>query len=266
MLQANVLQQHAKGLVAPSLTCSKQSSSVPHDRRTVSETASELLFHAYPHKRGILTECLPGVAAPWARKTAQLSERLTAVDLALGGTAGGRLGRSIGLATSRNTLMRLIRRAPLPPNATPAALGVGDWALRKLTRCRSLTASTCCRAWPRHLSWRSPVMPGSCGTLSRPSGKMRGRKIARFSLTRRRPSGSCGHGRSSPGVAYGDATAGLGPLPPCLDASGRGEASVTCGGGTGSPVGPPLLNLPKPRDRPPVKLPLGHRSSRMRAR
>ena len=82
-------------------------------------------------KRRIFTECLPGVAAPWARKTARLSERLTAVGLALGGAAGARLGHGIGLAISRNTLLRLVRRAPLPPNATPAALGVDDWALRK---------------------------------------------------------------------------------------------------------------------------------------
>ena len=82
-------------------------------------------------KRRIFTERLPGVAAPWARKTARLSERLTAVGLALGSAAGARLGHGIGLAISRNTLLRLVRRAPLPPNATPAALGVDDWALRK---------------------------------------------------------------------------------------------------------------------------------------
>lgn len=82
-------------------------------------------------KRRIFTERLPGVAAPWARKTARLSERLTAMGLALGGAAGARLGHGTGLATSRNTLLRLVRRAPLPPNATPKALGVDDWALRK---------------------------------------------------------------------------------------------------------------------------------------
>ena len=82
-------------------------------------------------KRRIFTERLPGVAAPWARKTARLSERLTAIGLALGGAAGARLGGGMGLAASRNTLLRLVRRAPLPPDATPAALGVDDWALRK---------------------------------------------------------------------------------------------------------------------------------------
>ncbi len=83
------------------------------------------------YKRRIFTERLPGVAAPWARKTARLSERLTAVGLALGGTAGARLSGSMELATSPNTLLRLVRRTPVLPNATPAALGVDDWAMRK---------------------------------------------------------------------------------------------------------------------------------------
>lgn len=82
-------------------------------------------------KRRIFTERLPGVAAPWARKTARLSDRLTAMGLALGGAAGARLSRSMGLSTGRTTLLRLVRRAPMPPDATPAALGVDDWAMRK---------------------------------------------------------------------------------------------------------------------------------------
>src|SRR4051794_7755553 len=82
-------------------------------------------------ERRVFTERLPGIAAPWARKTARLTERLTAVGLALGGAAGARLGHKLGLAASRNTLLRLVRRTALPSVATPAALGVDDWALRK---------------------------------------------------------------------------------------------------------------------------------------
>jgi transposase len=82
-------------------------------------------------ERRIFAERLPDVAAPWARKTTRLTGRLTAVGLALGGAAGMRLGRKIGLACSRNTLLRLVRRAPLPDIVTPSALGVDDWALRK---------------------------------------------------------------------------------------------------------------------------------------
>ena len=81
--------------------------------------------------RRIFAERLPGVAAPLARKTTRLTERLTAVGLSLGGAAGARLGQRLGLEASRNTLLRLVRRAPLPTIATPSALGVDDWALRK---------------------------------------------------------------------------------------------------------------------------------------
>ncbi len=79
-------------------------------------------------ERRLSAERLPDVALPWARKTTRLAGRLTAVGLALGGAAGMRLGRKLGLNASRNTLLRLTRRAPLPDVATPSALGVNDWA------------------------------------------------------------------------------------------------------------------------------------------
>ena len=81
-------------------------------------------------KRRVFTERLPGVVAPWARRTTRLADRLTAVGLALGGSAGARLGRKFGLVACRNTLLNLIRQAPMPV-ITPSVLGVDDWALRK---------------------------------------------------------------------------------------------------------------------------------------
>ena len=82
-------------------------------------------------ERHIFAERLPDVAAPWARKTTRLAGRLTAVGLALGGAAGARLGCKLGLAASRNTLLRLVRQGPLPALPTPSVLGVDDWAVRK---------------------------------------------------------------------------------------------------------------------------------------
>ena len=81
--------------------------------------------------RRIFAERLPDLAAPWARRTTRLAGRLTAVGLALGGAAGTRLGCKIGLAASRNTLLRLVRWAALPAVVTPSILGVDDWAYRK---------------------------------------------------------------------------------------------------------------------------------------
>jgi transposase len=81
--------------------------------------------------RRVFTERLPGVVAPWARRTARLADRLTAVGRALGGAAGARLVRDFGLTASRNTLLHLVRQAPAPPVVTPSALGVDDWAMRR---------------------------------------------------------------------------------------------------------------------------------------
>jgi transposase len=81
--------------------------------------------------RRIFTERLPTIAAPWARRTLRLAQRLVALGVALGGKAGVRLGHQWALAVSRNTLLRLLRKLPLPALPTPRVLGVDDFALRK---------------------------------------------------------------------------------------------------------------------------------------
>jgi len=81
--------------------------------------------------RRIFTERLPTIAAPWARRTLRLAARLVALGVALGGRAGGCLGYAWDLAVSRHTLLRGLRRLPLPVLPTPRALGVDDFALRK---------------------------------------------------------------------------------------------------------------------------------------
>ena len=81
--------------------------------------------------RRIFTERLPTVAAPWARRTLRLVQRLVDLGVALGGKAGVRLGQRWDLAVSRNTLLRLLRRLPVPSSATPTVLGMDDVALRK---------------------------------------------------------------------------------------------------------------------------------------
>src|ERR1043165_6821861 len=82
-------------------------------------------------ERRIFAERLPEIALPWARRTQRLDARLTALGLALGGSAGVRLGAKLGLAASPNTLRRRIRQASVPSAVIPSALGVDDWALRK---------------------------------------------------------------------------------------------------------------------------------------
>jgi transposase len=82
-------------------------------------------------RRRIFTERLPTIAAPWARRTLRLAQRLIALGVALGGKAGVRLGHAWDVRVSRNTLLRLLRRQPAPSFPTPRVLGVDDFALRK---------------------------------------------------------------------------------------------------------------------------------------
>jgi transposase len=82
-------------------------------------------------RRRIFTERLPTIAAPWARRTLRLAQRLSALGVALGGTAGVHLGHAWDVGVSRNTLLRLLRRQPAPSFPTPRVLGVDDFALRK---------------------------------------------------------------------------------------------------------------------------------------
>jgi len=98
---------------------------------TIRLTSRRMLCDNAGCERRVLTERLPSVAAPWARKTTRLAGRLSAVGLALGGAGGARLGRALRLVASRETLLRLVRRLPMPARETPSALGVDDWAMRK---------------------------------------------------------------------------------------------------------------------------------------
>ncbi|WP_431732047.1 ISL3 family transposase [Adonisia turfae] len=82
------------------------------------------------HRR-IFTERIPTVAMPWARKTTRLMQRLTSVALALGGAAGARLSKHIGLTCCGSTLLNQLEKLPLPQFEIPKILGVDDFAFRK---------------------------------------------------------------------------------------------------------------------------------------
>jgi transposase len=82
-------------------------------------------------RRRIFTARLPTIAAPWARRTRRLAQRLLALGRALGGKAGVQLGHAWDVVVSRNTLLRVLRQQPAPSFPTPRVLGVDDFALRK---------------------------------------------------------------------------------------------------------------------------------------
>ena len=76
-------------------------------------------------------ERLPQVVAVWARRTKRLTAAQHGIGLALGGEPGSRLACRLGLATSPDTLLRLVHRTPDPPETLVRVLGVDDWAWRR---------------------------------------------------------------------------------------------------------------------------------------
>lgn len=84
--------------------------------------------------RRIFAEPLGTLAPRHDRRSGRLARALTTVAFALGGEAGARLARRLGLPTSPDTLPRLIRRAPDPPTPTVRICGVDDFAWRKRRR------------------------------------------------------------------------------------------------------------------------------------
>lgn len=67
----------------------------------------------------------------YGRQTALLQEWLDDIGVTVGGRPGARFARRHCLLTSRSTLVRLVRRLPLPPARPPTVLGVDDFAVRR---------------------------------------------------------------------------------------------------------------------------------------
>ena len=81
--------------------------------------------------RKVFTERLPELVAPYARRTRRLDEWFTAVGFAIGGAAGARLLRVLGLGATPAMLLDCIRAYPLTPRTTPRVLGIDDFAFRR---------------------------------------------------------------------------------------------------------------------------------------
>ena len=76
-------------------------------------------------------EQVSGLTLRYGRRTPVARQVLEAIGLALGGRAGARLAAAAGFAAGRATLLRLVRALPEPARATPAVLGIDDFALRR---------------------------------------------------------------------------------------------------------------------------------------
>ena len=81
--------------------------------------------------RRTFAERLPELVAPHARRTCRLDAAQGQTGVALGGEVGSRLLRRLAMPASADTVLRLIRRMPLPEAEAPRVVAVDDWALRK---------------------------------------------------------------------------------------------------------------------------------------
>ncbi|MBV8704955.1 MAG: ISL3 family transposase [Acetobacteraceae bacterium] len=81
--------------------------------------------------RRIFAERLPAVALPRVKRTARLADAQRRIALSAGGESGARLATSLAMPVSGDTLLRLIRAAPLPEVPTPRVVGIDDWAWRR---------------------------------------------------------------------------------------------------------------------------------------
>ncbi len=82
--------------------------------------------------RRIFTEQLPRTVARYGRRSCRSNEALSSITRALGGRAGARLARELGLLASGSTLLRELRKRARPPSSTePRVIGIDEWAWKK---------------------------------------------------------------------------------------------------------------------------------------
>ena len=79
----------------------------------------------------IFCERLLGVVAHYARKTLRLNAALELIGFAIGGEAGARIARKLGLDVSPDTLLRRLRQASQKELTPPCIIGVDDFAFRR---------------------------------------------------------------------------------------------------------------------------------------
>jgi len=81
--------------------------------------------------RKTFAEPFVDLAVAHARRTHRQASRLSAIAKELGGRPAARESQNVQMPVSRHTLLRLLRRAPIPAAPPPRVLGVDDWSIRK---------------------------------------------------------------------------------------------------------------------------------------
>src|SRR5258708_14481016 len=81
--------------------------------------------------RTTFAEPFADLAWAHARRTSRQASRLRAIAKELGGRPAARESENVQMPVSVHTLLRLLRRSPVPDAPTPRVLGVDDWSIRK---------------------------------------------------------------------------------------------------------------------------------------
>jgi transposase len=84
-----------------------------------------------PCARRIFAERFPTLVPVRGRHSLGLHAALRHVGLAVGGRAGARLTRALGIPGSFRTIVRLVHRAPFPLPMVPRVIGLDEWAWRR---------------------------------------------------------------------------------------------------------------------------------------
>jgi transposase len=77
------------------------------------------------------SEPLPEVVAPSARRSLRLADEQRKLGLQVGGSGAARIAQRQGMPVSSATILRLVRRTQVAERATPALLGLDEWAYRR---------------------------------------------------------------------------------------------------------------------------------------
>src|SRR5712692_2014983 len=84
--------------------------------------------------RKIFAERFPALTLPRVKFTLRLQEALREMGFELGGEAGARLGKKLSYPGSPDTILRLVKRAELPPASAPRVVGLDDWSWKRRLR------------------------------------------------------------------------------------------------------------------------------------
>ena len=81
--------------------------------------------------RRIFAERFPSLVPVRGRHSRGVCTALRHIGLTIGGRAGVRLARALGLPGSFRTILRRVQEAPFPPLAAPRVIGLDEWAWRR---------------------------------------------------------------------------------------------------------------------------------------